>query len=176
MYIEPYAMTHHFNYCKLRFARAKDVEQKYYNINDYDGQKATGSQSSVMLLKRLARALSCDEHYNPTKLFESPQQRDKLFQDYLITFNKNRCVFGKKRNQPYASDWKKVSDLTRDIGRALKDLVGTKNVATKRMGGGKDKAEDRANKHTLLNTQYHVDLITYRRASPVIQLFDDDEE
>jgi hypothetical protein len=176
IYIEPFAMTEHFNYCKLLFSSTENVTARYLKINDYDGKKAQSGQGEIVFLKELADTLACDRHFNPTKSFDSDVQRNEMYNNYLIAFNKNEKKFGKKKNEAYDSDWTKDSDLTRDIGKALKDLVGKKNIESKRGGGGKDAKATRKNVHTIINEDYHMELMGYRREPSSKNLFDDDVE
>jgi hypothetical protein len=174
IYIEPFAMSEHFNYCKLMFSSADNVEARYLKINDYDGKKASSGQGEIVFLKQLADVLKCDRHFNPSESFESEKAMTEMYKKYLITFNKNEKKFGKKRNEAYDSDWRKISDLTRDIGKALKDLVGKNNIETKRGGGGKDDPSTRKNTHKIVNEDYHMELMGYRREPSSKNLFDDD--
>jgi len=64
--------------------------------------------------------------------------------------------------------------MTREIKNALSDLIGSDNITSKRTGGGKEKSETRRTIITVINSDYHIELMKYRQQPKEIE-FDNQE-
>ena len=174
IFLEPFALSHHFALCSLMFYNEQVAVDKYERIDDYDGMKAVGQCSKIKFIKKLQNILEGDNHFNPSKDFESVEQRDTLYNEYLTIYGKEKKVYGKHKNKPYQCDWSKPNELTREIKNALSDLIGSDNITSKRTGGGKEKSETRRTIITVINSDYHIELMKYRQQPKEIE-FDNQE-
>lgn len=173
IYLEPFDMTYHFNYCSLKGSTRDDCQFKYDLQNDFDGMKAVGNKARLLYLKELSDVLGCDEQFNFSNSFSSVEQRKEYYDNFLKKFNRDRNIYGTSKDKPYESDWSNMYCVSRDIGRMLKDLVGDKNIKSERKGGKKNRKYE----HAFINEKYHNDLrMFYMMGNKRESMFDDDSD